>query len=203
MTTLGETLTGLARLTLEDPRRAARKLLGMGVPLPARTAGLLLMAVASALLMQVGFLLLPPVGDPPVVDPISAYMVASPIRTAVIQWLILVASVLLIHQIGRALGGRGSLSDTLLIVVWLQVIMLGVQGVQLLALVLSPPLAGLVNLAGMVLFFWLFSSFIAELHGFASRLRVFLGILAASLAIALAIVVILSAILGPEALQNV
>jgi hypothetical protein len=198
MTPLNTQLLGLARLTLEDPRQAARVLLAMNVPLPARTAGLLLMAVGSALLMQLGFLLLPPAEDP-----ISVFMMASPIRTAAIQWMILAASVLLVHRIGRAWGGTGSLADTLLVVVWLQVIMLAVQGAQLLALILSPPLAGLVNLAGMALFFWLFSSFIAELHGFVSRGRVFLGILATSFALALIIVLVLSLILGPEALQNV
>ena len=198
MTELDKTLIGLARLTLEDPRQAARVLMAMGVPLPARTAGLLLMAVGSALLMQVGFLLLPAADDP-----ISLFMQASPLRTAVIQWLILVVSVILVHQVGHAFGGTGTLADTLLVVVWLQVIMLGVQVVQLLALILSPPLAGLVNIAGLARFFWLFSSFVAELHGFASRGRVFLGILGVSFGIAVLIVILLSAALGPEVFGNV
>ncbi len=198
MSGLLDQIIALARASLQDPRAGARTVLSLGVPLPARTAGLLLMAVASAFVMHLGFLLLPPTDDA-----MSLFMMQSPIRTAVIQWLILVVSVLLIFQVGRAWGGQGSLADTLLIVVWLQVIMLGVQIVQLLALVLAPPLAGLVNIAGLVLFFWLLSSFIAELHGFASRGKVLAGVFATTFAVAVLVVFVLSLILGPEALQGV
>ncbi|WP_169052275.1 YIP1 family protein [Tabrizicola sp. YIM 78059] len=197
MTGLRDQIISLARLSVQDPRRGARTLLSMDVPLPARTAGLLLMAVASAVLMHLGFLLLPPANDQ-----MSQFLMQSPIRTAVIQWLILVISVFLIFQIGRAWGGHGSLPDTLLIVVWLQVIMLGVQVVQLLALILAPPLAGIVNIAGLILFFWLLSSFIAELHGFASRGKVLAGIFATTFAVALIVVFVLSLFIGPEALQG-
>lgn len=197
MTGLRDQIISLARLSVQDPRRGARTLLSMDVPLPARTAGLLLMAVASAVLMHLGFLLLPPANDQ-----MSHFLMQSPIRTAVIQWLILVISVFLIFQIGRAWGGHGSLPDTLLIVVWLQVIMLGVQVVQLLALILAPPLAGIVNIAGLILFFWLLSSFIAELHGFASRGKVLAGIFATTFAVALIVVFVLSLFIGPEALQG-
>lgn len=197
MTGLRDQIISLARLSVQDPRRGARTLLSMDVPLPARTAGLLLMAVASAVLMHLGFLLLPPANDQ-----MSQFLMQSPIRTAVIQWLILVVSVFLIFQIGRAWGGHGSLPDTLLIVVWLQVIMLGVQVVQLLALILAPPLAGIVNIAGLILFFWLLSSFIAELHGFASRGKVLAGIFATTFAMALIVVFVLSLFIGPEALQG-
>lgn len=197
MTALRDQILDLARLSVRDPRQGARTLLSLGVPLPARTAGLLLMAVASTVLMHLGFLLLPPTDDA-----MGQFMMASPIRSAVVQWLVLVVSVLLIYRLGRAWGGQGSLPDTLLIVVWLQVIMLGVQLVQLLALVIAPPLAGLVNIAGLVLFFWLMSSFIAELHGFANRGKVLAGILVTTFAVALLVVFVLSMFLGPEALQG-
>jgi hypothetical protein len=38
-------------------------------------------------------------------------------------------------------GGRGTFEDALLLVGWLQVIMLGLQALQLVALVILPPLA--------------------------------------------------------------
>lgn len=198
MSGLGEEIIALAKLSLQDPRAGARALLRLGVPLPARTVGLLLMAVASAFLMHIGFLILPPSEDP-----LAGYMMQSPLRTAIIQWVILSVSVLLIYRIGRAWGGQGSLPDTLLVVVWLQVIMLAVQLAQVVALLLLPPLAGIINLAGLVLFFWLMTSFIAELHGFASRGKVLAGILATSLGVAMILVMVLSLIFGPEALQGV
>jgi hypothetical protein len=198
MNGLWEQLLGLARLSLEDPRAGMRAVLRQDVPVPARTAGLLLMAVISALLMHLGSVFLPPP-----MDPMTQLLMASPIRTAIIQWLILAGSVLLIHHVGAAWGGRGSFVDALLVVVWLQVIMLGVQLVQLLALVLVPPVAGVLNLAGLALFFWLLTSFVAELHGFASRGKVFAGILVAAFGVVLLLAVMMSLLLGPEAFQRV
>jgi hypothetical protein len=198
MTGLMDQILSLARLSLNDPRGAVRALLGMGVPLPARTAGLLLVAVSSAMLLHLGFLFLPGTDDP-----LALFMSQSPFRTAVIQWLILAATVLFIYQIGRVFGGKGSLTDALLVVVWLQVIMLAVQLAQLLSLVLFTPLAGVVNLAGLILFFWLFTSFIAELHGFKSRWAVLAGVIGSGFLIAVVVAVVLSMIYGPEALQGV
>jgi hypothetical protein len=198
MTVLTDRITALARQTLEDPRAGARVLLAMGVPLPARTAGLLLVSVLSALLLHLGFLILPAADDP-----IAGFMSQSPFRSAVIQWVILTVTVLAIYRIGRAFGGRATLPDALLVVVWLQVIMLGVQVLQLLLLILFAPLAGLVNLAGLVLFFWLFTSFIAEIHGFASRWAVLAGVLGAGFVIAFVLVVVISMLFGPEVFQSV
>jgi Yip1 domain len=198
MTGLMDQIMSLARLSLNDPRGGVRALLGMGVPLPARTAGLLLVAVSSALLLHLGFFVLPGTEDP-----IALFMSQSPFRTAVIQWVILAATVLCIYQIGRAFGGKGSLTDALLVVVWLQVIMLAVQVAQLLSLILFAPIAGVVNLAGFILFFWLFTSFVAELHGFKSRWAVFAGVIGSGMLIAVVVAVILTMIYGPEALQGV
>jgi hypothetical protein len=197
MMALTDQLVALARRTLDDPRAGARALLALGVPLPARTAGLLLVSVLSALLLHLGFLILPATDDP-----IAQFMSQSPFRSALIQWVILIVTVFAIHRIGRAFGGRATLSDALLVVVWLQVIMLGVQVIQLLALILFAPLAGLLNLAGLVLFFWLFTSFIAEIHGFTSRWAVLAGVLGSGFAIAFCLVVVLSMLFGPEVFLN-
>ena len=198
MTGLVDHMVALARLTLNDPRAAARSLLALDVPLPARTAGLLLVAVLSALLLHLGFLLLP-TGE----DPIARFMSQSPLRTAIFQWVILAVTVLCVWRIGRAFGGRGMLSDALILVVWLQVIMVAVQLAQLLCLILFAPLAGLMNLAGLVLFFWLFTSFIAELHGFSSRWAVLAGVFGAGFAVAMLVAGVLTMIYGTEALQGV
>jgi hypothetical protein len=60
-----------------------------------------------------------------------------------------------------------------------------------------------VNLAGFILFFWLFTSFVAELHGFKSRWAVFAGVIGSGMLIAVVVAVILTMIYGPEALQSV
>jgi hypothetical protein len=48
--TLTNRMVSLAQLSLQDPQAATRALLAEGVPTSARTAGLLLVAVLSALL---------------------------------------------------------------------------------------------------------------------------------------------------------
>lgn len=188
----------LAQLTLQDPRRAARVLLAEGVPLPARTAGLLLVAVVSALLasLQTGT-------DPQKLDPVTAFMLASPFRAAIVQWLFLALSVVLIHRVGRAFGGRGSFPDALLVVVWLQLLMLALQVLQLAATFLAPPLAGVIGLVGLGVFFWLMTTFISELHGFASRGKVFLGMVVTCIGVGFGLGILLILILGPEAFVNV
>jgi hypothetical protein len=196
--TLGERLLALAQLTLRDPRKATRALLAEGVPMRARTAGLLLVAVVSALLasLQVGL-------EPQALDPFSAFMLASPFRAAVFQWLFLALSVGLIYRVGRAFGGVGSLPDALLIVVWLQLLTLVLQVLQLLASVLAPPLAGIIGLGGFVLFLWLMTGFIAELHGFRSRGMVFLGMIVSAIATGFVLGIVLILFVGPEAFADV
>jgi Yip1 domain len=196
--TLQDRFLTLARLTLQDPRQATRALLAEGVPMRARTGGLLLVAVVSALLasLQVGT-------SPQALDPLTAFMLASPFRAAVVQWLFLALSVVLIHRVGRAFGGRGTLPDALLIVVWLQLLTLALQVLQLIATLVAPPLAGIIGLGGFVLFLWLMTAFITELHGFASRGLVFLGMVLTALGAGLVLGFALILILGPEAFVNV
>jgi hypothetical protein len=198
MTDLPARIATLAALSLREPRAAARALLSEDVPQAARTGGLLLMAVLSALLLQPSFLLMPPTDDP-----VAIFLAQSPLQTAAVQWLVLMLSAVLIYRVGRAFEGAGSLPDALLVVVWLQLVMLGVQVLQLVALVLVPPLAALVGVGGFFLFVWLMVSFIAELHGFRSLGRVFLGVAVTFIAIVFIAAAVFALLLGPEVLENV
>ena len=196
--TLGQRLRDLAVLTLQDPPQGARRLLAEDVPLAARSAGLLLVAIVSALLatLQAGT-------DPQMMDPFSAFMLASPFRTAVMQWLFLALSVVLVYQVGRLFGGRGSFPDALLIVVWLQFLMLILQVAQLVAGLVSPALAGIIGLVGFGVFLWLMTTFSAELHAFPSRGFVFLGMVLTCLAVGFLLGIVMILIIGPEAFLNV
>ncbi|HLQ17549.1 MAG TPA: Yip1 family protein [Tabrizicola sp.] len=196
--TLGTRLASLIQLTLQDPKQAARVLLAERVPLKARSAGLLLMAILSALLasIQVG-------AAQDQLDPLSAFMLASPVRAAVFQWGFLALSVLLIHRVGRAFGGRGNFADALLIVVWLQLVMLGFQVLQFIVSPLLPGLGGTIALISFVIYIWLMTIFIAELHGFASRGLVLLGMVLTALAAGFVIGLLMILLLGPGAFLNV
>jgi hypothetical protein len=88
-----------------------------------------------------------------------------------------------------------------LIVVWLQCLTLVLQLLQLVALVIAPPLAGIIGLGGFVLFLWLMTHFIAELHGFRNRGLVFLGMVLTALVAGLVIGMAVILLVGPEALM--
>ena len=194
--TLMDRMLALAKLTLQNPRQATRALLAEGVPMPARTAGLMLVAVVSAVIASLQIRL-----GPAGMDPLSAMILASPFLAAVVQWVFLALSVVLIHRVGRAAGGTGSFPDALLIVVWLQCLTLVLQLLQLVALVIAPPLAGIIGLGGFVLFLWLMTHFIAELHGFRNRGLVFLGMVLTALVAGLVIGMAVILLVGPEALM--
>ena len=193
--TLGARFAGLAQLTLQDPKQAARVLLAEGVPLRARSAGLLLVAILSAITASIQ------ITGREALDPLSAFMLASPIRATIFQWLFLSVSVVLIHRVGRAFGGTGSFADALLIVVWLQVIMLGFQVLQLAVMPLAPAFSGLIGLVSFMIYLWLLTVFIAELHGFVARGLVFLAMVITGVAAGFLLVVLLILLLGPEALM--
>lgn len=191
-------LVTLFRLTLTDPRAGLRQLLLLNLPPAARWAGLALTAVSSALVLHLGLLLSPPPEEVTV-----GLLFASPLQTAVVQMGVMLASVLLIHGVGRSLGGTGRLEDAVLLVAWLQAIMVAVQVAQTLALLLLPPAAVVLGYLSIVLFFWLASNLIAELHGFSSALRVFGAVVAVFVGLVIVMSLVLTAIWGPEVLSNV
>ena len=115
----------------------------------------------------------------------------------------LALTVILIHRVGRAFDGHGTFADALLVVVWLQLLMLALQVLQLIATLVAPPFAGIIGLAGFAVFLWLMTAFIAELHGFRSRARVFLGLVLTGLGTGFVLGIAIVLILGPEAFADV
>ncbi|QIE55338.1 hypothetical protein G5B40_07635 [Pikeienuella piscinae] len=86
-------------------------------------------------------------------------------------------AVILIHRIGAALGGRGSLRDIAATVAWHS--FATVIFAPLVAAATLPDIgagaAGLLAIAQLVMVgvvLWLLANFVAEAHGFASALRV-------------------------------
>lgn len=167
-----KTLLSLARETVFAPRDGARQIMALGLTASVGWLALLLMAVGSALFTHLTLALMP-------VEEVQMLgsAVTSPIRTALMQWGVMLVSVHAIYRIGRWRGGVGQLRDAVLLVAWLQFILLCLQVVQLLTQVLLPPLSQLLGLAGLALFFWLLTNFIAEMHGFQSLAKTFGAVL--------------------------
>lgn len=167
-------LLGLVRDTLSDPRGAARRVMAVDVPLRDRWLALAFTAVATTVLFHLSLALLPAGIERPLVPPLA---------TLAVQGGLLVLAVLLIWRIGAARGGRGSLPETVSVMAWLQFVLLVVQAVQVVAEVLLPPLASMIGIAGMVLFLWLLTQFVTELHGFRSAGAVFGAIMGVMFAV--------------------
>ena len=163
-------LLAMTRETLRNPRGGARAIMALDLPRGARWVAFFLMVVISALLTHASFALLPAE-----TQAMMGEVMARPIRTAQLQAGILLFTVIGVHRIGRLFGGHGRFEDALIVMVWLQFVMLCLQVVQLAVQILMPPFADLVGLMGLALFMWLLVNFVAELHGFKSLIRVFLG----------------------------
>ena len=168
-------LLSALRYSLQSPRDAIRQVIDSDPPMTARWIALLLLAIASTFLTLLSFSLVPSDELPPAL----VRSMGSPLSLAAIHLVVLFVSVHLLFRIGRFRNGRGSFADCLTVLIWFQIIMLAVQAVQLALQVLLPPFAPAAYLAGLALFFWLLTNFVAELHGFDSLSKTFFGILMA------------------------
>lgn len=164
--------------SITNPREGAEEVLALGIPREALWIILAIVVVLSILIAQATTLFAAPSND------IMSGFLQNPLVTGFIQMALLIVMIVAVHWVGRAMGGRGSFEESMLLMSWLQFIMVCLQAVQTLSLFLLPPFAGLIGIAALVLFFWLLTNFIAVLHGFASLAQVFVMILVSGFAIA-------------------
>lgn len=164
-------LQALLRLTLTNPRAAARAIMALNLPDAVGWTALLAVAAVTTVLGFVGQSSAP--GEMP--EPFASLM-SSPIRMAGIQLISLLFTVVLAWVVGRRFGGQGSFADTLALVAWVQVPLILLQLLQLVAM-----------------------QVLAELHGFRSALLVFGGIIATSLVAAIPVAILILALFGAPA----
>ena len=181
----------ILRLTLRQPRHAARVVIGWPLSMGERWGILALLALGSTLSAEVFVALAPEAADPAM-----TLVLANPVIFAALQFGGLVLMAGLIFGIGRQFGGSGSFVGGLAILGWMQAILLGLQLAQIVALVILPPLAVVIGLASLGLSLWLMPSFIAELHGFRSAFKTFLGMIGASVGLVVALSVVLVVVFG-------
>ena len=181
-------LLAMAWRTVRNPREGATEILSLGIPREALWPALVLVVVLSILLAQLTSLMM--TGDVGMQE-----MPVGPAATGFIQLLLLVVMVFAIFWIGRSMGGTGSFEETILLVAWLQFVMVCIQAAQAVALMLFPTIvATLIGMAGLVLFLWLLTNFIAVLHGFSSLFQVLVMILVSAFGIAFGLSIILTLI---------
>lgn len=182
----GVDLRALAVATLREPQTAARRLLDWAPPAGARWMALVLAAVLSVLLS----LLIEPLLPSGEAHPLAALM-GNAWTGVPLQLLSLLFLAGLMTAVGTTQGAKGRFIDAVLLVTWLQLMMLGAQLVQIVALVLLPPVGLLLSFAIFAIFLWVLTRFTMALHGLASAAKTFgallLGFLLAAVILALAL----------------
>jgi Yip1 domain len=168
---LVQTLWSLSKRTITEPRIAAQEVMAMQLPMQTRWMALVLASVLSALLLHFSLSLLPEA------DQQMLFGVPGPLESAMMQAGLLVLMAVLTHQVGRWRGGTGNFADALILIVWWQTVLLGFQVLQIMALLVLPIATDVLGLVGLVLVFWLLTSFVAELHAFKSLWKVLIGII--------------------------
>lgn len=156
----------LGQLIVESvfrPREAARTVLAQMPPPQMLLQAALAVTCVGMVLGYVAVLIS---GGP--TDPVSAMLVRDPIIGAAVQFAIMLMVAALTYRIGGLFGGTGSFAGALTVIIWLNFVMLAIQVVQIAAMLVVPPLAGLVALAAIFWLLWAFANFVLELHGFRS-----------------------------------
>lgn len=184
--------------SIRDPQEGATRVLSFAPPREALWLLLALVAVLSTLMSQVAFVL-----SGASADASMGTLMGTPVGMAALQALFIVGTVYLVYWVGRACGGQGSFEETLLLVVWLQVIFVAVQLAQLVLAIIAPFLTLLVLVASVGLFFYLLTYFVLVLHRFQSAGMVFAGIVISGFGTLFVLGLAMSILgIGPETLST-
>ena len=74
---------------------------------------------------------------------------------------------MLVHA-GRMMGGDGTIEGTLTLLVWFQAVSLTLEGIQVLLVLVSPPIAAIFGLMSLGAIIWVFVNLVNVLHGLAN-----------------------------------
>lgn len=185
-------LLALLRESITTPQKLAARLMRWGLPPGTVVELVVLLCVLDALLVGM-------VGGGRFVLPVSEdeMLTLGPLAHAVLLFVSLTLSAGAIQVAGQMLGGRGRLTEALLLMGWLEVVGLAIQVVQALILLLLPPLAGPAALAGLGIMLWCLVHFVRELHGFDGYGRTIATLLLALVALAIGLTLLLGPFIAP------
>lgn len=172
---------------LRDPRANGHRILALPMPGTAVYEALVLVAIVSTLALFAVFHFAG--------VPINGMTLPSPVVLAILQVVVMLILAGGLRVLGRLFGGTGSFDGALRVIIWLQALMFLFQLLQLFAMVVLPPIAGLLSLATLAAVFWIASGLIAGLHGYKSLWLTLLGTIAGLIVVALAISILLGLLL--------
>ncbi len=183
---MAPSLLSMIRDSVAEPQETADRLLALRPSTGVIVQAAVLVSVLDALILGLlggGTFAMPtPDGD----------MALSPLWHAAVLFGSLVLSAGALQAGGQMLGGKGRLQESLLVVVWLEVVAIAIQVVTLLAALVLPPLAGVLGLIGIVILIWCIVHFARALHGFAGYGRTIGALLLGAVVVILGMSVLLA-----------
>ncbi|MCH2077605.1 MAG: hypothetical protein MK180_12145 [Rhodobacteraceae bacterium] len=178
-------LINLMMLSVTRPQEAAAELLGLNL---SREVAWLLLGAATVLSVIATFV----VSGGNAAQVVHGVPAFSPLMLALFLGCSSVVMGYAIHFTGNAMDGTGNLTNSILVVAWLQVLQFAGLLIQGVALTISVSFSAMLGFViGMALFFWVFPSFLKVLHGFASMGRAALLMLFVIVGIGLGLTLIL------------
>ena len=183
----------LTILSLQNPALAARFVLASGLRRNILWSLLLLVSIANATLVWVSNALTGPTPEQLAQMPIQIpAIIFSPLFAFVFLAVALVITVHVLHWLGAAIGGTGSLENMLAVLVWLQGLRVMAQVVLLVLMLAVPSLAGLFGLAVAILSLWILVHFVNEAAGLDSIFKTVVVLLSAMVGVILGLSFILT-----------
>lgn len=193
MTPVEESPSLLLR-TLRDPQGVARGLIAADIPAEARWIAIALVAVLTVVSLDLALWLVP-AGEPSVFSMLSNPWLGLPVQVISI---LLVAGVM--TGAGRPFGGRGSYADALTLTAWIEFIMVVAQAVQIVTMLILPPVSLIISVGSLVLFVWLMVHFTAALHDLSNLGQVFLAVIVGFVLVVVLVALVLGLLgITPEA----
>lgn len=160
----------LLRLSLREPARAMAALRGLELSMAERWMALVLAAAASTLLAWGAEALFPV----ELAGPMSL-LSRAPLLLAALQFAAAVLGAGLIAAVGRLFGGHGSFADALLVVAWVELVIVGLQVMQLGLTLIFPASAAALTVVAFGLYVYLLVRLTTAMHGFANPFLVALA----------------------------
>jgi hypothetical protein len=158
----------LLRQTLFQPAGAARRLIDMRLPSEWLWMALALMAILNAIVYTLSLQLSP---EPDASAALMPQVFQAPVLFAGLLFGALALTVIALYYIGQGLGGEAAMPDILVLMTWLQVLRLLVQGAVLILALGVPALGALVVVGAAIWGVYILISFVDAANRFDNRVK--------------------------------
>jgi hypothetical protein len=178
------------RLSIMEPSKMAQNAIGLNLPRQALWTGLALVAVLNVVLLA----LLQMLSPVPIALEEQAFAL-SPFAYVAIIGIFLVLLAGGTFYMGKIMGGVGTFTATLTIIVWFQFVSLTLEAIQLVLVLISPAVASIFGMLSLGALIWCIVNFVNVLHGFQNLGKALTAIVLALIGTAVCAGIVL-AILG-------